>query len=104
MRDTLVDIYAARTQLSRTDIMQRMEQETWLTAKEAYDAGFADRIEANKSIAASAILKPVARAMKDEDELQRTAEICRSIQLRQRDLASAEKLRLSRARLVELLR
>lgn len=99
VRDTLVDIYAARTRLSRSDIIQRMEKETWLTAREAYDAGFADRIQPNKSIAASAIQKPVAQALRDAVELQRTVEICRSIQLRQRKRPSAEKLQLARARL-----
>jgi ATP-dependent protease ClpP protease subunit len=38
VRDTLVDIYPARTPMSRSEINERMGQETWLTAKEAYDA------------------------------------------------------------------
>jgi ATP-dependent Clp protease protease subunit len=101
-RDTLVDIYAARTKMARNDITARMTAETWLTAKEAVASGFADRIQPNKSIAAAAIFKPLATAMKDADELQRTAEICRNIQLRQRKRPSTEKLNLARARLDEL--
>jgi ATP-dependent protease ClpP protease subunit len=52
-RDTVVAIYAARTRVSRSDIMARMEHETWLTAKQSNDRGFADRVQLNKSIAAS---------------------------------------------------
>lgn len=41
---TLVDTYAARTKADPKQILEWMTAETWFTAKEAVDAGFADRL------------------------------------------------------------
>lgn len=49
----LCGIYVARTGKAEDEIMQMMESETWMTAHEAVDAGFADTLESNKKIAAS---------------------------------------------------
>lgn len=49
----LCGIYVARTGNTDEEIMHMMESETWMTASEAVAAGFADKLEANKKIAAS---------------------------------------------------
>jgi ATP-dependent Clp protease, protease subunit len=41
---TLAETYAAKTGLSFEDVAAMMAEETWLTAQEAVDRGFADRI------------------------------------------------------------
>jgi ATP-dependent protease ClpP protease subunit len=40
--ESMVDIYQARTKLPRSDIRKIMDAETWLTAGEAIERGFAD--------------------------------------------------------------
>ena len=45
IRESLVDVYEARTKKSREEIIQMMDEETWMTAKEAVEKGFADRVE-----------------------------------------------------------
>jgi ATP-dependent Clp protease, protease subunit len=41
---TLADTYAARTGKDASAVMELMAAETWFTAQEAVDAGFADRV------------------------------------------------------------
>lgn len=43
--DSIVDIYMTKATTSREDITKKVEDETWLTAKEAIEIGFADAIE-----------------------------------------------------------
>lgn len=45
LRDTLVDGYHARTGLERDVIVEMMNAETWMSADEAVEQGFADRVE-----------------------------------------------------------
>lgn len=52
--DTLSGVYAARTGKNADEIADMMQNETWFTAAEAMEQGFADKVEANKKIAASA--------------------------------------------------
>lgn len=44
MKDDLIDIYEASSNLSREDIDEKLEAETWITAKEAVEYGFADKM------------------------------------------------------------
>lgn len=41
---TIVDTYAARTKQTRGDLVAWMDADTWMTAQEAVDRGFADEI------------------------------------------------------------
>ena len=50
---SLCGIYVARTGKESEEIANMMEAETWMTAKDAVDLGFADKILENKKIAAS---------------------------------------------------
>jgi len=96
VKQTLIDIYAARTDLSRADLSAAMDAETWYTSKEALTAGFADKVTPNKSLAASA--KTHTRTpMADVDELIATAELCERLGVRIRRQPSASKLRLALA-------
>ena len=51
--DSLTGVYVARTGKNAADIAAMMQAETWMTAKEAVEMGFADKVEENKKIAAS---------------------------------------------------
>jgi ATP-dependent Clp protease protease subunit len=42
LKSDLIDIYAARTEQSRSDLSDWMAAETWLSARDAVDKGFAD--------------------------------------------------------------
>lgn len=45
IRDQMVDLYAAHSAMTDEEIVQAMAEETWYTATEAVEAGFADRAE-----------------------------------------------------------
>lgn len=53
VRDTIVAAYKDRTGLEEAKIIQLMDDETWMTAAEAVELGFADEIEDYQNIAAS---------------------------------------------------
>jgi ATP-dependent Clp protease protease subunit len=44
MKEGLVDAYAYRTNLERDEISRMMKHETWMTAREAVERGFADEV------------------------------------------------------------
>ena len=44
MRDNIAQVYVDRTGLDTARILDMMEKETWMTAREAVDLGFADRV------------------------------------------------------------
>lgn len=44
VNEVIVDTYQRRTKGKRDDIVNMMASETWLTAQDAYDKGFADNI------------------------------------------------------------
>ena len=50
----IADIYAARTGKDKDEIAAMMSAETWMSGKEAKEAGFADELIENKKIAACA--------------------------------------------------
>jgi ATP-dependent protease ClpP protease subunit len=56
---TLVDTYAARTKNTPADVKQWMDAETWMSAQEAVDKGFADSVTEPVRVAA-AIRRPQA--------------------------------------------
>ena len=41
---SIVNAYEAKTGMSRDDILQLMSNETWMTAQDAVDKGFADNV------------------------------------------------------------
>jgi ATP-dependent Clp protease protease subunit len=53
VRKTIVATYQAKTGMDEEKIIELMDAETWMTAKEAVEYGFADEIEEAKQIAAS---------------------------------------------------
>lgn len=42
--DSIINAYVAKTKLDRADIAKMMSDETWMTAQEAVDKGFADKV------------------------------------------------------------
>ncbi len=50
---SLVAAYQARTGMSAEEIAQLMADETWMTAEEAVEMGFADEVEEDQAVAAS---------------------------------------------------
>lgn len=44
-----VNIYTSKTKLSEEDIKEKMNKETWITSKEAFEWGFATSIERNEA-------------------------------------------------------
>ena len=65
---TLVDTYAARTGADAKQIADWMAAETWFTAQEAVDAGFADSIATTKAKAQAWDMSAYANAPKPEPE------------------------------------
>lgn len=55
VRESMIAAYQGKTGLPHDELVALMEAETWLTAEDAVGRGFADEIEATKSIAASMI-------------------------------------------------
>jgi ATP-dependent Clp protease protease subunit len=53
LSDQISDIYAARTGLSKEEVSDLMQEETWMTAEKAVDLGFATAVTAAKKAAAS---------------------------------------------------
>lgn len=71
LKSDLIDIYAARTEQSRDDLSDWMTVETWLSAREAVDKGFADSMtpakkkEKKDAHARSAVLRFFRNAPQD---------------------------------------
>ncbi|MGB9825910.1 MAG: Clp protease ClpP, partial [Desulfofundulus sp.] len=53
IRESLIVAYQDKTGLEREKIIELMDAETWMTAEEALELGFADQIEETKKLAAS---------------------------------------------------
>jgi len=49
LRDTIANTYAARTGLSRANLVAMMAEETWMNAEEAHERGFVDTVLAAKT-------------------------------------------------------
>ena len=101
VRDTLADVYAARTGQTRKQLLNWMAEETWLTAAAAKKHGFADKVTPNKTVAASTFAQPVAVAIKDKDDLQEVAALAQSLTLRQSPAAKSTESNQSRLRLAK---
>lgn len=71
---TLVDTYAVRTKQDPKQIADWMGAETWFTAQEAVDAGFADRIAETKAKAQVWDLSAYAKAPAPQPESEPTSE------------------------------
>lgn len=52
VRESMIAAYQSKTELDHDEIVALLEAETWLTAEDAVAQGFADEIEASKSIEA----------------------------------------------------
>lgn len=65
---TLVDTYASRSSKDKEQIAQWMAAETWFTAQEAVDNGFADKISETKAKAQAWDLSAYANAPKQEEQ------------------------------------
>lgn len=71
LKSDLIDIYAARTEQSRGDLSDWMTVETWLSARDAVDKGFADSMtpakkkEKKDQHARSAVLRLFRNAPQD---------------------------------------
>lgn len=51
--ETLITVYQNKSKLEPDEIKQMLDDETWFTAEEAVEKGFADEIEQEKKLAAS---------------------------------------------------
>jgi ATP-dependent Clp endopeptidase proteolytic subunit ClpP len=71
-KETLVATYAARSGRDADAISAEMTAETWFTATEAVEAGFADEIVEAKRLAAFAGLGPAALKFKNAPEALKT--------------------------------
>ena len=105
IRDTLADVYAARTGTARQQILDWMSAEKWLTAADAIQHGFADKVTPNKSLAASVYPQPIAVAIDKQTELEEVARVARSLTLRtpagsEAKTKAAGALRLAQAKLM----
>jgi ATP-dependent protease ClpP protease subunit len=52
MRDQIAETYVARSGQPLDDVLAMMSRETWLSAQEAVDLGFADRVDQPRNMAA----------------------------------------------------
>lgn len=53
IRDSMVTVYKDRTGQAANRIIEMMDAETWMSAEEAVDKGFADQVEEGNTVAAS---------------------------------------------------
>lgn len=53
IRESMIAVYQARTGLEQERIVELLNAETWMTAEEAVELGFADEVEEAKQVAAS---------------------------------------------------
>jgi ATP-dependent protease ClpP protease subunit len=104
VRDTLVDVYAARTGQGRKQLLDWMSAETWMNAADAKKHGFADKVTPNKAVTATSYPQPLAVAIADTEELQRVVELARTLTMRAGPQIGAReaghgRLRMAKARL-----
>lgn len=53
IREAMIPVYTDKTGLTREEVIALLDAETWFTAEEAVEKGFADEVAAEKKIAAS---------------------------------------------------
>lgn len=66
IRESMLAAYESKTGLERSRLLGLLNAETWMTAEEAVDLGFADEIEQSKAVAAS-IVRPGVLAMQGQE-------------------------------------
>ena len=105
LKDSMADIYAARTGSDKSQILDWMAAETWFSAAEAKRAGFADSIIPNKTIAACSTVEPFAVAVETLEELEELQQMAAAIQPKpQPEYCPEERLSLAKAKLGLTLR
>ncbi len=52
IRDSMVTAYESRSALTKEEILEMLDAETWLSAEDCFEYGFADEIEDEKQVAA----------------------------------------------------
>ena len=50
MKENIIDIYMTQSNLSRDEISKLMDKETWMTAEEALEYGFIDKVETYEKV------------------------------------------------------
>jgi len=103
IRDTLVDVYSARTGQDRKQLLDWMAGEKWLTAADAKKHGFADKVTPNKTVTARTFGEFYAKAIEDRDELAELAALAKTITVRtgpELPKSSREALRLAKAKML----
>lgn len=93
--DTLADTYVARSKQDKEKVLQMLADETWLTAKEAVELGFADTIGTPLNIAAN--VKP-GRFAKMPETFPTVETIEREKARRTREAIARNTLQVARAR------
>lgn len=63
IRDSMVTAYTAKSKQTDADIIALLEEETWFTAAEAQEAGFADEVGSKKDLEACAKFVPIMAKM-----------------------------------------
>ena len=53
VREGMIEAYMSHAKITEDKLKELLDAETWLTAKEAVDYGFADELIAEKQVAAS---------------------------------------------------
>ncbi len=77
-----VNIYTSKTKLSEEEIKEKMDRETWITSKEAFEWGFAtsiERNEAKQSLECNFVYNLVMRNKELEASLESKQEIKKEI-------------------------
>lgn len=108
VKDSIIPAYAERTGLTESQIAAMMSRETWMSAREAVDYGFADEIitggqldRANDwkknavfvNCIANYQFPPVALLQADEDVIEPTPEESNAFHLSDNDQREAQELR-----------
>ena len=99
LKDSMAEIYLARTGGTKEQILDWMAEETWFSAAEAQAAGFADTVIPNKTIAACHFTEPYAAAVESIDELEQLQQLAASIEPKRRPERSVAMLAAARARM-----
>lgn len=71
IREAMLAAYQGKTGLEREELLPLLEAETWMTAEEAVERGFADEIEEAKRVAASLVRPGVVAVNGQEFDLSR---------------------------------
>jgi ATP-dependent Clp protease, protease subunit len=70
IEDGMLNVYEGHSSLSREEIKQLMDAETWMTGEEALERGFADELGEEVQIAASAVKSEIWGKFKNAPEIE----------------------------------